>query len=134
MHLFLFAAMLGGCRPKADFQWDTGNSVEDSGDTGDTSAATDSSDSDSSEMGCSGWEIDALGPEEPVIGDSWTIWLSCDGARVVGPIVISWDPEGFVSMEDNVATFTQSGDATLYVSTGRVDLEKAVHVNEATGQ
>lgn len=133
MHLFLFAALLGGCRPKAEFQWDTGNSVEDTADTADTS--TDSADSDdSSEMGCSNWAIDALGPEEPVVGDSWTIWLSCDDARVVGPIVISWDPGDFVELEDNVATFLYAGEATLYVSTGRVDLEKAVTVTEATAQ
>lgn len=133
MSLFFFAALLTGCRPKAEFQWDTAGDSADTADTADTSA--DSADTeDSSEMGCSDWAIDALGPKEPVVGDEWTIWLSCDDARVVGPIVISWDPGDFVELEDNVATFLYAGDAMLYVSTGRVDLEMAVTVTEATGQ
>ena len=129
MHLLLFVSLLTACRPKAEYNWDTSQTGTDTGDTADTAA--DSSDTeDSSEMGCSDWEIDALGPKQPVVGDDWTIWLSCDDARVVGPIVITWDPADFVELDENVATFLYAGDAMLYVSTGRVDLEKAVTVTE----
>ena len=128
MHLLLVVLLLTACRPKPEYNWDTDTGTVDTGavDTSSDSADTE----DSSEMGCTDWAIDALGPKQPVVGDAWTIWLSCDDARVVGPIVITWDPGDFVDLDENVATFLYAGDATLYVSTGRVDLEKAVTVTE----
>lgn len=102
-----------------------------------TSAAQPDEDEETGETGeddgytpCQEVELDALGPSEPVVGDTWVIWLSCDGARLVGPMVITFDPLDFVQLDDNIAVFQYAGTGTLTVNTGRYRVEAQVTVTE----
>jgi len=70
-----------------------------------------------------------VGPDSPMVGDEWTIWLKCDGAILTGPTVIRFEPDlGFALVEDNVITWNKSGETLLYVQTGteRAELDVTV--------
>lgn len=106
------AALLGlvGCKHTIKWGADTGvgGDVDTSVDTGSPAYVP-----------CSEVTIDPVGPKAPVVGDTWIIWLDCDGARLVGPMVISWDPTDFVLIDDNAATFQTVGSGTVNVNSGR---------------
>ena len=77
-----------------------------------------------------GPQVHAIGPDEPVVGDQWVLWLSCDGARLVGPIVIHIDPVDFCTVEENVATFVTAGTASITVDSGVYEDTIEVTVSE----
>lgn len=83
----------------------------------DTSTAVDDS-RDDEPQGCGVVELDVQGPAEPRVGDSWTVWLRCDGATMLGATVLRFDPPTIATLEDNVATFVDSGDATMTMQVG----------------
>ena len=81
--------------------------------------ATPIEDSDDVEpQGCGVVELDVQGPEVPKVGDSWTVWLRCDGATMLGATVLRFDPPTIATLDDNVATFVEAGDATMTMQVG----------------
>ena len=78
--------------------------------------------------GCDETTIDARGPDQPVVGDEWTVWLKCDGALMQGPMVIRFTPADFATLDENVVTFTTAGEASMRVQVGgyREDMDVTV--------
>ncbi len=68
--------------------------------------------------GCDLVEVGYDGPENPVIGDLWTIWPICDGAPVFGATVIRVDPATCGSLAENVLTWLEAGTCTVMAQTG----------------
>lgn len=58
------------------------------------------------------------GPEAPVVGDQWTVWLWCDDKLLVGACVLLFDPPDFADTAENVATFTTEGTAEMKMQCG----------------
>jgi hypothetical protein len=83
----------------------------------DTSPPVEDSD-DVEPQGCGVVELDVDGPEAPTVGDSWTVWLRCDGATMLGATVLRFDPPTIATLDDNVATFVEAGDATMTMQVG----------------
>lgn len=77
---------------------------------------------------CQVVELDVEGPQPPVVGDEWTVWLRCDGATLIGTTVVRFDPPDFGMVDGNVVTFTQAGTATLRVQVGAYREETEVTV------
>lgn len=80
---------------------------------------------------CEEVTLDILGPEAPVVGDEWVIWLDCDGVRLTGPMVIAFDPVDFATIDENYVTFMYAGTAELHVDSGRKDFDQFVTVDVA---
>ena len=59
-------------------------------------------DSDCAEL----W-LDIDGPEDPAIGDSWTVWMKCDGALLLGTIYMRFDPPEIATVDLNTAVFVE---------------------------
>lgn len=60
-----------------------------------------------------------VGPDNPTVGDVWTVWLKCDGAILTGPTVIRFEPDlSFALVDENEITWSQSGTTILHVQTG----------------
>ncbi|NOY25135.1 MAG: hypothetical protein GXP62_04600 [Oligoflexia bacterium] len=79
-------------------------------------------------QGCDENRIDYIGPDEPVVGDEWIVWLYCDEALLNGPMVLRFDPLDFASVADNVATWRLEGTGTMFVQTGSQRAEMEVTV------
>lgn len=75
-------------------------------------------------------EIDYDGPDEPEVGDAWTLFMRCDGALMLGPSVIQFDPVTFASIDENVITFLESGTGLLSMQTGAYQAELEIVVSE----
>ncbi len=75
-------------------------------------------------------EIDPLGPEDPVVGDQWTVWLRCDGATLAGATVLQFDPPEFATVDENVATFLMAGTAEMTMQVGGYRAEMDVTVTD----
>jgi hypothetical protein len=126
MVAILLALGITGCHTKADtYAWETGNVPEE-----DSAVADSDSDSGGDEHLCDEVSLDLLGPDAPKVGDSWTIWVNCDDSRLLGPLVIRFDPIEFASLADNVATFQVAGTAELTVRSGTYELSTEVTVTE----
>ncbi len=67
---------------------------------------------------CEVLEIDPLGPSPPRVGDTWTVWLRCDGATLMGWTVLRFDPTDFADVDGNEATFRYAGDARMTIQVG----------------
>ena len=107
---------LGGCSVTPVFFWDTGDpGSTGTGDTNDYEPCIDT-------------EIWVDGPEEPQIGDQWTVLMKCDGAVMTGPMVLQFDPLDFATTSENVVTFVQSGSARMMVQMGGYREYKDVEV------
>lgn len=110
----------------------TGGDGEDEDDGGDGGAA----DGGSADGGSTTWEgceetwIDYIGEDEPMVGDSWTVWLYCDDALLTGPTVIRFDPLDFATVQDNVVTWVRDGKGIMRVQTGAEWAELTVVVGE----
>ena len=95
-----------------------------SGKSGDTSplvtdtAPTEPTTEPPQSSGCDVVEFDYDGPDDPVVGDEWTVWLRCDGALLLGASVIGIDPPELATVADNLLTFVQAGAGTVSVQTG----------------
>jgi hypothetical protein len=102
MHALILLAALAACGDKEPLE-----------------TATPTEDSDDVEpQGCGVVELDVDGPEAPKVGDSWTVWLRCDGATMLGATVLRFDPPTIATLDDNVATFVEAGDATMTMQVG----------------
>ncbi len=127
MVLVLLATSFLGCRSKdPDLDWETGNLPEED------TASVDSADTadEEDDHTCDEVSLDLLGPEEPVVGDTWVIWMNCDESRLIGPMVVHFEPTDFATLEDNVAVFLYAGQAELSVRSGTYDLSTTVTVTE----
>jgi len=53
--------------------------------------------------------------DDPRVGDSWTVFMYCDGALQVGTYSLQADPPELVSVDstDPVLTFVAAGSATI---------------------
>lgn len=79
---------------------------------------------------CAEVELDVEGPQPPVVGDEWTVWLRCDGSTLIGTTVVRFDPADFGTVDANVVTFLRAGTATLRVQVGAYREETEVTVTE----
>ena len=75
-------------------------------------------------------EIDVNGSSSPQVGDSWTVWLRCDGTLLIGTLVVRFEPNDFASLDDNVVTFLQPGTAEMTVQVGSIASSMDVTVSE----
>lgn len=85
------------------------------------------------EVACAEEEIvlDIMGPTEPVVGDTWTVWMRCDGTTMLGATILQFDPPDFASIQDNNATFLKVGAATMTMQVGRYSESLDVTVGKA---
>ena len=67
---------------------------------------------------CAVLELKLVGPEAPVVGDSVTVILRCDGAPLVGTSVLRVDPIENAEVQDNVVTFTRPGAVNIRLQVG----------------
>ncbi len=77
---------------------------------------------------CDVVEIDYDGEDEPSVGDSWTLFMRCDGAVMMGATVIQFDPMSFATIAENVITFQEVGAGTLFMQTGSYQAELDITV------
>lgn len=78
--------------------------------------------------GCDKLIIEYYGEDEPVIGDTWTIWLKCDGVTMMGASVIQFDPLDFATLDENEVTFQREGTGILMMQTGSFQVEMTIVV------
>ena len=83
-----------------------------------------------------GWDCDELhievnGADEPVVGDTWVVWLWCDDTLMAGVSRLSFDPPDFASIDNNEATFLYAGEATMQMQVGALRATQEVTVGEA---
>ncbi|MBK7757676.1 MAG: hypothetical protein IPI35_15000 [Deltaproteobacteria bacterium] len=102
MRALILLAALAACGDKEPLE--TATPVEDSDDV--------------EPQGCGVVELDVQGPEAPKVGDSWTVWLRCDGATMLGATVLRFDPPSIATLDDNVATFVEAGETTMTMQVG----------------
>lgn len=89
-------------------------------DTGDTGPETQDTEDTWEEPvdECEVVEIDPLGPNPPRVGDTWIVWLRCDGSTLMGWTIMRFDPPDFADVDGNEATFRYAGDAELTIQVG----------------
>ena len=93
--------------------------LRDSDDTGDSDPVDDVENDPYEWEPCNTVHIDYIGPDEPVVGDSWTVWLYCDDALLMGPQLLRFDPTNFAMIgDDNSCTFNRVGTGTLRMQVG----------------
>lgn len=82
------------------------------------------------EEGCELVEIQVDGPEDPIVGDEWTVWLRCDGALMTGGMILRFEPPDFAMLNENTATFVTPGTATMKAQMGAFREEMEVTVSD----
>ena len=70
------------------------------------------------------------GEAEPAVGESWTVYMLCDGSIMTGAAVMRFDPTDFATIDENTATFLYAGDGTLTFQMGQTRLTQDVTVTE----
>jgi len=65
-----------------------------------------------------------------MVGDTWIVWMRCDGALLLGTIHMRFEPPTVANVDENTALFVETGDATLTYQVGSFRLEQAVSVAE----
>lgn len=108
--------LLTGCG-KDDVDEDDDEAVEDTGDPRPEESQE-----------CEELELDIVGPAEPAVGDTWTLWLRCDGATLAGTMVLRFEPPEIAEVDANNATFRSSGDALMRFQVGSRRVEQEVTV------
>ena len=111
----LFGLGLVGCKADSD-DLETGS--------------TDSQDTQDTYQGCDSTEIHIIGDSPPLLGESWTIWMKCDGAILQGPMVLRFDPLDFATIDENVVTFQLLGTGEMTVQVGAYRETMQVTVEE----
>lgn len=79
---------------------------------------------------CDALELRVDGPDPPAVGDTWTVWLWCEDALLIGAMRVWFEPPDFAGIEDNQVTFFYAGDATLTVQAGQDRAQREVRVTE----
>lgn len=111
----LLAALIAPALPAC-----TGAEVSDSGgDTAELQYFTGSADGTASDDGgCEEVEVDYDGEDPPSVGTTWTLFPRCDGALVLGAVVIRVEPLESASLDENLITFEQAGICEISVQVG----------------
>ena len=84
---------------------------------------------ETTDSGCDELFIEYYGEDEPVVGDTWTIWMKCDDITMMGASVIQFDPLDFALIEDNEITFQMEGTGLLMMQTGSFQAEMSIEVS-----
>ena len=95
------------------------------------SATTETADSAPVDGSCDVFELGFDGPEAPVVGESWTVWGICDGARVMGTWVVRVDPPDAATIAQDVVGFAKAGSVDVSVQAGQDTAIRSVVVGEA---
>lgn len=120
--------VLSGCISGFIEGADKGGSDDSAADAADDSGPEDT---EPEQLYCDTLSLDIGGPDEPVVGDVWYVWVDCDGARLLGGIVVRYEPVEAASLDENVLTFLESGEGMVVVRAGTTELTQAVDVGEA---
>jgi hypothetical protein len=67
---------------------------------------------------CELLEIDHMGPDAPVVGDQWGLWLRCDGATLSGATVIQPTPWDMATVIGNELTFLYAVEGEIKMQSG----------------
>jgi hypothetical protein len=70
------------------------------------------------DLGCTELVADYVGPEQPRVGDSWEVWLRCDGATMVGSTIVRPDPIDMATVYDNEVTFLYPVEGSIKIQSG----------------
>ncbi len=109
--MWMLVLALGGCDQGFDY-------VEE----------TDVDEPDTEDHSCDELEIEWDGPDEPHVGDDWTVLLYCDDALVLGGLILRIEPPDMALVDENVVTWDKVGEATLSVQRGQETVEQAVTI------
>ena len=112
--LLILAALLAACTGKPDEE----------------TAAPEDTDEPEEREDCTTLEIRIDGEDPPVVGETWTTFLVCDDALLLGAMRVLWDPADIASVNENTSTFLRAGEADLTVQTGSRRVTRAVTVGE----
>ena len=52
---------------------------------------------------CGTIQVKFDGPDQPVVGDTWTVLLYCDDALLMGPVVIQVTPTSLATIDEQAA-------------------------------
>ena len=80
--------------------------------------------------GCGEVTLFIDGPEEPQVGDSWTVLVRCDDATITGPVIVRVEPDDFATLDENTITFTTVGDGVVKGQAGAFRAERDVTVGQ----
>jgi len=70
--------------------------------------------------GCDEVTVDFDGDEPPTVGTTWTLFPRCDGALIMGAVVIRVEPLESATLDENLITFEQAGICEISVQVGSV--------------
>lgn len=70
------------------------------------------------------------GPEAPRVSDTWAVIMRCDGATLVGPMVLRITPVEMATVSENEITWVQPGEGEIRVQVGTYVERKDVVVLE----
>ena len=73
---------------------------------------------DDDDEGCEDVYITWSGPDDPIVGDNWTVFLHCDNALLLGGYIVRLDPYDMASIKGNEIEFTSEGIADLSIQSG----------------
>jgi hypothetical protein len=79
--------------------------------------------------GCDDVAVDFSGPDDPKVGDTWTVFLECDGTNITSGLVIHVDPADLASVNGRTITFAKTGDGTLTVQGGAERADLALQID-----
>ncbi|MED5372810.1 MAG: hypothetical protein VX899_17460 [Myxococcota bacterium] len=68
--------------------------------------------------GCEEVGVGFDGEDPPAIGDTWTVWPTCDGKAVMGGTVIRVTPVDMAYQDGITLTWEKAGEAEIMAQTG----------------
>lgn len=80
--------------------------------------------------GCDEVGVGFSGEDPPHVGDTWTVWPTCDGDAVLGAAVIRVDPTDMAYQVDNELTWEKAGTAEVMAQSGMKKAYLTVEVLE----
>ncbi len=93
---------------------DTGGETATTKDSGGLPAP----DAPAEDEGCESLTLGHDGPDTPVVGDQWAVFLRCDEATLVGASVLTVDPVDAAEIDENVVIFREPGPCTVRLQVG----------------
>ena len=72
--------------------------------------------------------LEVMGDDPPRVGDEWTVWLRCDGATLAGVAIVLVSPPEMARIDDNIVTWLDAGEASLFAQYGAERGERVVVV------
>ncbi len=59
------------------------------------------------------------GADPPSVGDTWTVWATCDGSALLGAAVIRVDPTDMAFQDNNELTWSKPGEVEIMAQSGQ---------------